>query len=200
VTKIILECNEIGVEGASALADALKVNKMAMTIEFGYNNIGDEGSSALADALKENTSLTNINLQGNTVCLPAFADALLVNTSIIANIDFGIQGHSTPDFRHIHERIERNRRFRHLFLFDARQMLLSVLCADECGVVLPYLLDKKDKDAIVALDNVETSRAEFAVVVEERRRRASTAVRVRSVEGVVDERGRRAAKRNRANR
>jgi hypothetical protein len=51
-------------------------------------------------------------------------------------------------------------------------MLLLLLCGDVVGVVLPYLLKKEDIDTIVALDNVETLRAEFAAVVEERRRRA----------------------------
>jgi septal ring factor EnvC (AmiA/AmiB activator) len=58
-----------------------------------------------------------------------------------------------------------------MFLFDARRMLLSLMCADECSVTWPYLLVKGDTDGIVAPDNLETIRAEFASVVEERRRR-----------------------------
>jgi hypothetical protein len=58
-----------------------------------------------------------------------------------------------------------------MFLFDARQMLLSLMCADECGVEWPYLLESGDKDGIVAPDNVETIRAEFLGVVAERHRR-----------------------------
>jgi hypothetical protein len=68
-----------------------------------------------------------------------------------------------------------NKRFRHLFLFDAWRMLLSLICADECGVVWPYFLENGDKDGITAPDNIETLRAEFAAVAEERRRRAVTA-------------------------
>jgi hypothetical protein len=69
--------------------------------------------------------------------------------------------------------VVRNKRFRSLFLFDARQMLLSLMCTDECGVVWPYLLESGNKDGIVAPDNVETIRAEFVsgVVAERRRRR-----------------------------
>jgi hypothetical protein len=77
-------------------------------------------------------------------------------------------------------------------------MLLSLLCADECGVVLPYLLDEEDVDAITALDNVKTLRAEFAVVVEERRRRAAIAVPL--VTADITARGKRAAKRRRTKR
>jgi hypothetical protein len=72
--------------------------------------------------------------------------------------------------------IDRNKRFRHLFLFDAWRMLLSLMCADECGVVWPYFLENGDKNGIAAPDNIETLRAEFAVVVKKRRRRAVTAV------------------------
>jgi hypothetical protein len=68
--------------------------------------------------------------------------------------------------------VDRNKRLRRLFLFDARQMLLSLMCADECGVVWPYLLEKRDiKDGVKKPYDVETTRAEFAAVVEERRRR-----------------------------
>jgi hypothetical protein len=65
----------------------------------------------------------------------------------------------------------RNKLFRPLFLFDARRMLMSLMCADECGVVWPYLLERGDTDGVVAPDNVEAIRAEFSVVVAERRRR-----------------------------
>jgi hypothetical protein len=96
--------------------------------------------------------------------------------------------------------IARNQRLRHLFLFDARRMLLSVLCADECGVVWPYLLDGDDLDTMkVAPGNVESLRAEFAAVVEERRRRA--AVAEHPVAADDDEGGSAAAvKRRRTNR
>jgi hypothetical protein len=95
----------------------------------------------------------------------------------------------------------RNTLIRSLFLFDARRMLLSLMCADECGVVWPYLLKKGDKDGVVAPDNVETIRAEFAVVVEERRlRRVAAAVRNRQVAPGVAARDARAAKRRRTNR
>jgi hypothetical protein len=47
------------------------------------------------------------------------------------------------------------------------------MCADECGVVWPYLLGRGDTDGIVAPDNVESIRAEFLDdVVAERRRRS----------------------------
>jgi hypothetical protein len=141
VTNIDLSGNEISDKGASALADALKVNNSMTSIGLA-NEIGDEGASALADALKVNTSVISIDLG---LSLRAKVDKLLA----------------------------RNERLRQLFLFDARKMLLSVLCADECGALWPYVLDDDDKLTGVSLaaDNIETLRAEFAAVVEERRRR-----------------------------
>jgi hypothetical protein len=63
--------------------------------------------------------------------------------------------------------------------------------------VWPYLLDADDMDVGMAPDDIETLRAEFAAVVKERRRRAATDVHL--IEVGVDECGRRAAKRRRAN-
>jgi Ran GTPase-activating protein (RanGAP) involved in mRNA processing and transport len=145
VTKIYLYSNGIGAEGAAALADALKVNTSVMTLNLGYNEIGNEGAAALADGLQVDTSVTRIALDGN-----------YINASNRANVN---------------ELIARNERFRFLFLFDARQMLLSLMCADECGVVWPYLLGSGNTDGTVVPDNVDSIRAEFATVVEERRRR-----------------------------
>jgi hypothetical protein len=68
--------------------------------------------------------------------------------------------------------VARNKRFRSLILFDARRMLLSLMCADECGVVWPYLLGRSSTDGIIAADAAATIRAEFECdIVAERRRR-----------------------------
>jgi hypothetical protein len=94
-----------------------------------------------------NTSLTSIALAGNAI--------------------------DEPNSVSLEALIARNKRFRSLFLFDARRMLLSLMCADECGVVWPYLLKRVDKDVgIVEPADVETIRAEFmSDVVAERHRR-----------------------------
>jgi hypothetical protein len=57
-------------------------------------------------------------------------------------------------------------------------MLLSLMCADECGVVWPYLLDGDDVNYIAQESNrfghdVEALRFEFAAVVEEGNRRVN---------------------------
>jgi hypothetical protein len=73
--------------------------------------------------------------------------------------------------------VARNKRLRSLFLFDARQMMISAMCSDWCGVVWPYLLESDDiNDDKIAPDNVEAVRAEFAAVVAERRCRLQVAV------------------------
>jgi hypothetical protein len=126
---------------------------------------------AIADALRVNASVTKINFDevdaenasefGNALIASALADALSA----------------------------RNQRFRHLFLFDARQMLLSAMCTDWCGIVWPYLLEADDAEVGVSSDNVEKLHAEFASIVEERRRRDVAAA-------LFNEDGSRSAKRN----
>jgi hypothetical protein len=94
-----------------------------------------------------------------------------VNTSVTAiNLAYNGFGESNPV--RVDVLISRNKRLRCLFLFDARRMLLSLMCTDECGVVWPYLLGNGSTEGIVAPADVETIRAEFmSDVVAERRRR-----------------------------
>jgi hypothetical protein len=121
-----------------------------------------------------------------------------VNTSVtVINLD--TTGVSYEDVLSINALLDRNQRLRRLFLFDARQMLLSVLCADDCVVVWPFLLKGDNLAAVKARNVAETIRAEFAVVVEERRRRAAAAVQLVTAE--VDDKGdSRAVKRRRTKR
>ena len=67
LTGINLECNEIDVEWAKAIGEALKVNTSLTEIDLGSNKIGDEGGKAIGEALKVNTSLTEIYLAGNKI-------------------------------------------------------------------------------------------------------------------------------------
>jgi hypothetical protein len=128
----------------------------------------------LADALQVNTSLTRIDLAGNAIDKSTCASVKAL--------------------------VARTKRFRSLFLSDARRMLLSLMCSDECGVVWPYLLDADDKDVGVSPDNVETLRAEFAAVVEERRRRAAPAINAVTADVDEDDIPTRLVKRRRTNR
>jgi hypothetical protein len=179
VTSINLYMNTVGAEGALALADALKVNTLLRVIDRRYNMIGFKGASALVDALKVNTTITQLFLDFN---------GINVNV-VMASVD---------------ELIARNRRLRRLFLVDARQMLLSVLCADECGAVWSYLLDNDDAVYLAQPSNCfgdfESVRAEFAIVVEKRRRRAAAALLEKTADGNVDASGSPVVKRRRTNR
>ena len=53
------EDNNIGATGATALAEALKVNSTIITLNLRNNNIGDTGATALAEALKVNSTITD---------------------------------------------------------------------------------------------------------------------------------------------
>ena len=83
LTKIYLNWNNIGVEGAKAIGEALKVNTSLTKIYL--DNIGDEGAKAIGEALKVNTSLTEIYLWENKIGdegARAIAEALKRNTSL----------------------------------------------------------------------------------------------------------------------
>ncbi|RUP50270.1 hypothetical protein BC936DRAFT_139793 [Jimgerdemannia flammicorona] len=55
--------NGIGEKGASALAEALKMNANLQNLNLRWNAIGAKGTSTLAEALKMNTSLQNLDLE-----------------------------------------------------------------------------------------------------------------------------------------
>jgi hypothetical protein len=58
-----------------------------------------------------------------------------------------------------------------MFLFDARQMLLSRLCGDECGVLWQYFIKSSvGEDDGAAPANIDAIRVELAAVVNERLR------------------------------
>ncbi len=59
-----LRNNNIGVDGAEAIAEALKVNAVSTTLHLNVNNIGDEGAIAMAEALKVNAVLTKLVIWG----------------------------------------------------------------------------------------------------------------------------------------
>jgi Ran GTPase-activating protein (RanGAP) involved in mRNA processing and transport len=85
IIALDLARNNIGDDGAKALADALKVNKTITTLNLAWNKIGIEGAKALAEALEKNKTITTFNLWGNNIGddgAIALADALKVNETI----------------------------------------------------------------------------------------------------------------------
>ena len=84
VTKLVL-FNQIGDEGAKAIADILKENTSITVLYLLGNQIGDEGAKVIADALKTNTSVTVLYLPGNQIGVEGakvIADALKTNTTL----------------------------------------------------------------------------------------------------------------------
>jgi hypothetical protein len=51
LTKILLDFNKIGVEGAKTLADGIKDNETLTNLHLSHCNILEEGAIALASAL-----------------------------------------------------------------------------------------------------------------------------------------------------
>ena len=67
LSKLNLEDNNIGVEGATAIAKALETNTTLSKLDLRGNNIGDEGATAIAKALETNTTLSSLNLTWNNI-------------------------------------------------------------------------------------------------------------------------------------
>jgi Ran GTPase-activating protein (RanGAP) involved in mRNA processing and transport len=85
LTQLNLGYNQIGVEGAKALAAALEHNTSLTQLEQWNNQIGVEGARALAAALEHNTSLTQLNLWNNRISVEgakALAAALEHNITL----------------------------------------------------------------------------------------------------------------------
>ncbi|CAE7941950.1 NLRC3, partial [Symbiodinium necroappetens] len=85
VTHVNLESNDIGDEGAKALADALKSNCTVTHVNLEFNMIGGQGAKAFADALKSNCTVTDVNLYGNWIGVEggkALADAVESNRTV----------------------------------------------------------------------------------------------------------------------
>ena len=66
ITTLGLHNNQIGPEGAIAIATALK-DKAITGLYLGNNQIGDEGAIAIAAALKDNKAITKLGLLNNQI-------------------------------------------------------------------------------------------------------------------------------------
>jgi len=67
LTALELQNNSIGDAGASAVAVASKVNRTLLMLWLPFNSIGDAGASALAEALKVNRTLKMLVLSNNSI-------------------------------------------------------------------------------------------------------------------------------------
>ena len=88
LTTLVLGGNDIGDEGAIAIAEALKVTAVVTTLFLNCNNITDEGAKAIAEALKVNAVVTTLALGGNSIGdegAIAIAEALKVTEALKVN-------------------------------------------------------------------------------------------------------------------
>ena len=61
-----LRDNNLGAAGASAIAEALKVNAVLTTLDFSWNRLGSEGATAIAGALSSGMAvLKKLDVQDN---------------------------------------------------------------------------------------------------------------------------------------
>ena len=82
LTELDLYNNQIRDDGAKAIAEALKVNPVLTTLYLGYNSIGDDGAKAIAEALKVNPVLTKLNLQSANQCFVGEAGKKAVRDAV----------------------------------------------------------------------------------------------------------------------
>ena len=77
--------NDLGLDEALALAEALKTNTTIQSLNLSYNKLGPEVDIALAEVLKTNTTLQTLNLEHNNFGPEGFlalAEALKINTTL----------------------------------------------------------------------------------------------------------------------
>ena len=85
LTKLFLCGNNIGDDGAKAIAEALKIHAVVTTLDLNSNNIGPVGAIAIAEALKVNAVLTELRLGSNWISddgAKAITEALKVNAVV----------------------------------------------------------------------------------------------------------------------
>ena len=99
MTTLNLERNDIGDEGAKALAE----NSTLTTLDLFHNGIGAEGAKALA----ENSTLTTLNLYTNGIGDEG-AKALAEN-STLTTLDLGGNGIDGDILRLVDDTLDRNR-------------------------------------------------------------------------------------------
>jgi hypothetical protein len=85
VEHINLNHHGMGVKGAVAVSECLKVNDKIRSLNLGDNWLGDQGCAAMAEVLGVNQTLTSLSLSSNRIGLPgahALAKKIRVNGSL----------------------------------------------------------------------------------------------------------------------
>ena len=141
MTTLNVSDESIGTAGASALAEALKVNKTLKTLDIGVNSIGYAGVTAFAEALVVNNTVTTLYVWSNSIGdagASALAEALKVNKTLmalnIADNSIGADGASA-----LAEALKVNKtltvlRVRHTSIGHASRALLKASARPGCTV------------------------------------------------------------------
>jgi hypothetical protein len=85
LTTLVLRFNEIGTEGAVALAEMLKTNRVLAGLALQPNPIDDVGVKALLGMLKVNVDLTYLSLGYHKVADASLEEA--VKAAVLENKD-----------------------------------------------------------------------------------------------------------------
>jgi hypothetical protein len=83
--RLSLFYNDIGDDGAAAIAEALKLDTGLHKLNLCDNDIGGAGAAAIADVLKVNSSLQELELRGN-----GFGEALAIPIQAVKSREMGI--------------------------------------------------------------------------------------------------------------
>lgn len=100
LTTLVLADNDIGNEGAEALANVLALGDSSIRVlDLEGCGVGHDGVVALSNALAQDTSLSELTLSNNLVCdegAAALADMLTQNSSLetllLGNSEVGLRG------------------------------------------------------------------------------------------------------------
>jgi Leucine Rich repeat len=92
--------NNVGNEGAAAIADALTCNTTLLRLDLEGNNISEKGAMAILKALKShNRTVTLLNLKGNVDISPVLWTAIYnarVFNCLISNLHNTLEGMLIP--------------------------------------------------------------------------------------------------------
>eukprot|EP00039_Didymoeca_costata_P009271 m.122266 g.122266 ORF g.122266 m.122266 type:complete len:256 (+) comp14422_c0_seq5:559-1326(+) len=116
--QISLQSNNIGVDGALAIAEALQKNNTLTTIHLDRNDIGDSGAGSVAVALQKNDTLKTISLDGNGIGAEGARaiSEVLANNKSLTTFAFGNNNIGDDGARAIAKALEKNNTLTKIFL------------------------------------------------------------------------------------
>ena len=192
--------NNIGIDGARCIADALKENNTLKVLALGSNNIGDEGARFIADMLAVNKTLQEISLSNNSIGdAQSIATSLVVNKGIrkiwLRNNEIGDDGAEK-----LADVLESNHDIK-IFWIDGNNIsnhtfgrIKAVLKDDKRGDIprspldnLEMFIEKKDKeleskDAVIAKKDREIAKKEKRITSLE----AALRLQFQQIETIID--------------